>query len=396
MTPGAKKTVLFSFLFLYLLLWGAVARSGEMERLQKNEALAVGTAEIVGENLARAKEAAISMALKKGVENYLLRRLGPGGAADNFERLVEEIIPGSKEAVENFLILAEEQVGERWQVLVDLRINETLMDEKLREAGVVVMEGPPLRIVFLVSETAGGHTVYWWKSPEVPSSLSPVEVALYNRFQERGFSPVDRVAGLPEAQYGEALKALDLGEEAILKWGSLLSADVVVHGEMKMDAQNGLTLFLEAFDVNQGTRICGDAVSMAPPEGTAGETETGVPVVEEAVKTVVERMAPVMIRSLMAGREAVHSLAVRLEGLTCFKQFKVFRDFLREEVKGVRSVRQTRVTRAAVSFAVEFQGDRRRFIQRVLGHENLPFLLEADDSGEGEVTLRLKPEETRR
>jgi hypothetical protein len=61
----------------------------------------------------------------------------------------------------------------------------------------------------------------------------------------------------------------------------------------------------------------------------------------------------------------------------------MFRDFLRRDVEGVKSVRQTKVRKDSISIAVEFQGDKNRFVERVTSHENLPFLLRLDhDEGE--------------
>jgi hypothetical protein len=215
----------FCFLWLSLLPAAMAAKPGE------NEILAIGTATVKEGNLAQAKESAISDALTKGVENYLLHRLGSEGVANNFQRIIYDILPRAKAKVENFNILSEEQTGEAYKVLIKLRVNEKVIDEKLREAGVVVTEGPPIK-----------------------------------------------------------------------------------------------TLFLE----------------------------------------------------------------ITLKGLSSYKQFRAFRDFLRRDVSGVKSVRQTRVRKDAISVAVEFQGDRKRFVERVLNHENLPFLVKLDPGEDEEIVLRIE------
>lgn len=214
----------------FCVLWLSLAPAAMGEKTGENEILAIGTAIIKDGNLAQAKESAISDALTKGVENYLLHRLGSEGVIDNFNRIIYDILKRAKVKVENFNILLEDRTGEEFNVFIKLRVNEKVIDEKLREAGVVVTEGP----------------------------------------------------------------------------------------------------FIEAL-----------------------------------------------------------YLDVTLKGLSSYKQFRVLRDFLRRDVPGVKSVRQTRVRKDAISIAVEFEGDRKSFVERVINHDNLPFLVRLEQGEEEEILFRI-------
>lgn len=216
---------------LFFVLWLSLLPAAMGAKTGENEILAIGTATIKDGNLAQAKESAISDALTKGVENYLLHRLGSEGVLNNFNRIIYEILPKAKVKVENFNILLEDQSGEAFNVFIKLRINEKVIDEKLREAGVVVTEGPPIEALFL---------------------------------------------------------------------------------------------------------------------------------------------------------------DITLKGLSSYKQFRVFRDFLRRDVSGVKSVRQTRVRKDAISIAVEFEGDRESFVERILNHDNLPFLVKLEQGEEEEILFRIE------
>jgi hypothetical protein len=215
----------------FCVFWLSLAPGAMGAKMGENEILAIGTATIKDGNLAQAKESAISDALTKGVENYLLHRLGSEGVLDNFNRIIYEILPRAKVKVENFNILLEDQTGEEFNVFIKLRVNEKVIDDKLREAGVVLTEGPSIE-------------------------------ALY--------------------------------------------------------------------------------------------------------------------------------LDITLKGLSSYKQFRVFRDFLRRDVSGVKSVRQTRVRKDAISIAVEFEGDRKSFVERVLDHDNLPFLVKLEPGEEEEILFRIE------
>jgi len=383
-----KKSVktIFIFYLLCLFLPEVPFLHAQTEgKPSENEVFAIGTGVIVSGNLARAKENAISQALMEGVENYLVRRLGNQGVANNFQRLIQEIIPKAEEDIENFHILAEDQIGAKWKVLVRLRINDKILNERLRQAGIVFTEGPSIKLLFLVSEKRGGTVFYWWRDPETRSALSPTELALHNVFQERGFSPINRVLSVPEAQYTEHMLSSELQDVSILRWGTLFSADVVIYGQAEVIEEKEVSISLEAFDVSQGVRICQDILS-EPAEGPEGR-ERIIETIDRAVRLLAARLTPTIIQVSASEQETTNRVEITVKGLSSFKQFRLLRDFLRRDVTGVKSVRQTRIRKDSISIAVEFKGDKYELLDRVLNHENLPFELNLHQTAEDRILL---------
>jgi len=383
-----KKSVktIFIFCLLCLFLPEVPFLHAQTEgKPSENEVFAIGTGVIVSGNLARAKENAISQALMEGVENYLVRRLGNQGVANNFQRLIQEIIPKAEEDIENFHILAEDQIGAKWKVLVRLRINDKILNERLRQAGIVFTEGPSIKLLFLVSEKRGGTVFYWWRDPETRSALSPTELALHNVFQERGFSPINRVLSVPEAQYTEHMLSSELQDVSILRWGTLFSADVVIYGQAEVIEEKEVSISLEAFDVSQGVRICQDILS-EPAEGPEGR-ERIIETIDRAVRLLAARLTPTIIQVSASEQETTNRVEITVKGLSSFKQFRLLRDFLRRDVTGVKSVRQTRIRKDSISIAIEFMGDKYELLDRVLNHENLPFELNLHQTAEDRILL---------
>ena len=389
--PVAKKpvNVIFIFCLLCVFLWQVPFLHAENEgKSSENEVFAIGTGVIVGGNLALAKESAVSQALVRGVENYLVLRLGKQGVTNNFQRLIQEIIPRAEKDIENFHILAEEQIGAKWKVLVRLRINDKILNERLRKAGIVFTEGPPLKLLFLVSETRGGNVSYWWGDPETRPALGPTELALHSLFQERGFRPINRVLSVPEAEYSEDMLSAVLQDTGVLKWGALFSADVVIYGQAEIIDEKEVAISLEAFDVSQGVRICQDMLSepvMEGPEGMESIFET----IDRAVKLLAARLTPTIIRAGAIDQEMINRVEITIKGLNSFKQFRLLRDFLRRDVTGIKSVRQTRIRKDSLSIAIEFAGDKYELLDRVLNHEKLPLEINIQQTGEEEILLNV-------
>jgi len=378
----------FAYSLLCLLLfWApllrAEAKNGEPEQ---GEVFSMGTGPIYKGNMALAKENAISNALIKGVENYLLRRLGSHGVLNNFERLVLSVIPGAKEGIENFHILAEERVGEEYKVLVRLKINKKVMDQKLRLAGLIHSEGPPIKILFLVSEVSGESISYWWDDPENNPALTPTELALYKVFQERGFVPINRTLAAPEAESFGELGSPELEEGDILVLGKLFSADVVIYGQSEMANENEITLTLAAYDVGKGNQIY-EGSQAKEVERDLGSDEGITLILEKLANRVAGEMAPTIIRILTAENVKIHRLEVTINGLESPRQIKQFRDFLRDDVKGVESVKQTRIRKNSISVEVESKGDRKKFLDRILKHEDPPFPFNLVQTENGQIVL---------
>ena len=356
------------------------------EELGEGEVFAIGTGTIHAGNLALAKKAAISNALMKGVENYLMHRLGSHGVINNFKRLVRGVIPGAKEQTENFYILAEGKIGEEYKVFVRLRINKKVMDEKLRLSGLVHAEGPPIKVLFLVSEIKEGAISYWWNDPELHPGLTLTELALHSVFQERGFAPINRALAAPETEYFKELKSYDLGDEEILILGRLFSADVVIYGQSEIADERGVALTLKVYDVKLEDPICEDTRAEQVESGVEGN-EGIIAILQRLANKLAGELGPTIIGSLTAVSAKIHHLEVTLRGLESYKQVRGFRDFLRGDVRGIKSVRQTRIKRNSISFEVEFRGDSNRFLDRLLNHKDLPFPLNFVETEDEKIVL---------
>jgi hypothetical protein len=253
------------------------------------------------------------------------------------------------------------------------------------------MEGPPIRVLFLVSQSGPRNekSAYWWQKPETDSALTPVELALHRVFQERGFQPINRLLKIPEGEYSPEMKALDLSDEDAIRWGELFSADVVIRGRCEIIGRDEVTVVLKALHVENSIMIAQDMRSERMGEG-AGGMEQIVESIEMAVNNVASRLSPEIMMAIELPEAKITQLALRLKGLRSFRQYRDFKDFLEKNVPGVKSVRQTRVKGNSMSVAVEFLGDEEKFLNRVSNHENLPFKADLAKTEEGEILVLIR------
>ena len=367
------------------------AEAQEETDSDQDQTLVIGTGEIIDGNVSKARSTAISEALLKGVEVYLAELLGSQDMVNHFPRLLQDVIPKAKEWIANYYILAEERINDHYKVLVRVKVNDKLMEERLREIGVELMDRPPIKVLFLVSqvEYPDGELSYWWQAPEAGFVLTPVELALYNVFEARGFHPVNRLLNVPEGEYSPEMNTLELTDEDAVGWGKLFSADVVIRGRCRVIQGIEIALELEALNVESGSLIDW-GMEVEEMEEPSADVDQVVETIERLVSSVAARLGPRISSTIQSEEATLNQLELVLQGVRNFNQFKVFKDLLENEISGVESVKQTRVRDDAMSISVEFFGDEKRFLDMISTQKSLPFATDVKRTEEGEIDVLIR------
>lgn len=386
--PGRKINIICCF-FCFYFFGACLLYAGPTGGRAKNEILSIGTARIVKGNLARAKDNAISMALSKGVENYILHRLGSQAVANNFMRLLKRVLPMATKEIQDFHILAEEQIGDEYYVFVGLRVNKEVIEGTFQKSDIILREGLPVKLLFLVSETIDGKVSYWWKNPEDYPPLNSSELVIYDIFRKKGFKPINRTLSIPDTEYYEELKVPDLQTASVLKWGRLFSADVVISGHVDIIDEKEITLMLKAFDLKNGLMIC---QGIQTENITKNATEKGdvMAALERLSNRLIARLSPAITRFVGSSSEEISHLKITMKRLSSYSEFRDFKDFLKKNIKGVSSVKLTRIKKNSLTVSVEFHGDRKDFLKHVLNHKHLPFPLYPEQTTSEEIILDVR------
>jgi hypothetical protein len=355
------------------------------------DVLAIGKGRIVKGNLARARENAVSEALEKGVEEYLIKRLGSENMINNFPRLIHEVVPSAREGIENFHILAEEQRGEDYKILVRIKINEKVLEEKLKEIGLVLMQGPSASVLFLVSQLGPDpqRVSYWWKDPESDAPMTPTELALHRVFQERGFNPIRRLYNVPEGDYGADMRSLDLPDEAAIEWGRRFDADLVIHGRCEIVGAEEVYLNLTAFDAKAGVKVHQERQRIKIDADAAGSELVLQPIVS-IVNKAAAGLAPAVLGEFKAPEVKLAELEISLQGVKNLRQFNELMNFLEQDVTGVESVRPTKVKGNVIELSVMFKGDPDELLDRLAKQDILSFQMNLNRYSEKGIRIEVR------
>ena len=354
-----------------------------------NEIIVIGTGAITKENLAEARKLAISDAHIKGIETYLVKLLGRNGMINNFESIINEIIPSSGDVIENYDIRAEVSNRTSYKLLVSIKVNEKLMEEKLRNAGIVLYEGASLRVLFLISDRTSPEEMpfIWWDDPENKTNLSSSELLLHRLFQERGFDPVNRLTSVPEEGYNPELFKDDLTDEDAAKWGKLYSADLVILGKVDVNEFNRMSADIKAIQVENASVLASYSKEQLI-NNDIESNETVAQVQEKILTEGVTGIIPDILKVFKKEEEKLSRFDMKLKGLDSLRQVSTFVAFIKEKISGVVSVLPTRITHGSITMSIEFSGSKEAFIDKIKNSTDVPFAAEIIIDETGALSIR--------
>jgi len=358
--------------------------SQEIKESVSEERIVTGTGVIIDENVVDARDEAISQAFSRAIEEYLAQRLRFQKMVNNFQRLDEEILARAKEHIQDYQIISEFKTDEYVRVLIRARINSAILEKKLKSMGMQETESFQIDVLFLVSEKKRGFpTTFWWIDPSAQASITPTELFLSQVFEEKGFRVINRSFFPPEESYDEGMLGMNLSDEDAVKWGRLLSAQVVVTGEANIDEGSRASVFLKAIRVMDGATIA-QGYREGITSDNLGDDKNPV---ELAIQNWADDMISYISDSFKPSEKAMAQLIITLKGLKGYKELQDVKEFLIENFPEIKSVLETRLRRELIKVSVETEGDSYTLAKRLLRHPKVPFLFEISEVHEQGFTV---------
>jgi hypothetical protein len=387
---GSAFRIVLSLILIFVLSPVRYPAEGA-ENEDRSEILVIGSSSVISGNVASARQKAISDALDKGLEIYLTRFLGSQRMINNFTRLINEVVPVSEEMVEHFNILAEENNGKHYKLLVRIKVNENLMSEELSRLGIILPDIPAIRVLFLVSQedTLHGDVAYWWNAPDKNNPLTSTELILFRVFQDRGFDPVNRLSRVPEEEYSEDMRDLELTDEKAIEWGKLFGVDMVITGISEIIQDDMVSIALKVLDVKEEI-VIGEDSQIESVHQYDNDREQIMDTLARAVNSIANRLTPAIIESFEEAEQEISIIEIELRGLRNFSQLNAFMEFFKSGIEGVESVIQTSVKRNLINLSVVFSGKRDTFFNRVKSHERFPVFADFRQKEGGGFVIEIK------
>ncbi len=384
---GLRFLHLCLFLFslslpINLLIKDSLAQ--EINRAIINERVVTGRGVIVEENIELARNEAISQAFLKAIEEYLVQRLGSQGIADNYQRVDEEILSNIDEQIQDYQIVSEFRTDRYVRVLMKVRVNEAVLEQKLNAMGLLEIDTIQIDVLFLVSEKKEGFpTIYWWGDPSRQTSLTQTGLLLSRVFEDKGFRAINRSFFPPEESYDEGMLNVTLTVEEAVKWGKLLSAQIVIAGEANLHEASKASIFLRAIKVMDGTTIA-QGYREGIVDGDSSDEDSAIGL---AINNWANDMISHIIEGVKPTQKVINQIIIIIKGLKSYRAFLHFKEFLKRNFPEIKSVLERSLKRELVKLSVEVDGDSRGLAEKVLIHPKRPLSFEIHELSDKGFTL---------
>lgn len=375
---------------LLAVFWSVLVCAASAQEAEEQDRYVIGKASVTGGNQAAARKQAIDAALLKGVEAAVAERMVSAELAAGLERVAKDVLPRSADLVQGYTILQEAASDGSLLVLVKLRVNGAMLEKALQDSGLAREADAPVKILFMVSEKRDGEPVYWWKDPQAQPALDTTEILLHQTFQDLGYDPVNRVTAFPGKEVASSMRALDLQEEDIFRWGALFGAEWVLWGRSGIQSEGQVSLDLKILEVASRRVLAESRVVERPPE-TAEADQTDLAALDKAVQTAAAELQQRLSADSQSGPAGVKALEVFLQGFRSYEEVNRFQSFIASGVAGVQSIKPSRAGRDSVGYQVLFRGDAAQLLSIVNQSPNRPFAMSGEIRSDGALVFSISP-----
>ena len=371
-------TFILCLFFLSLAIDSSIMHTSAegAEEVIDSERIVAGTGIIFNQNVAYARNEAISQAFVKAVEEYLVQRLGPRTMANNFQRLDDAILSKAKKGILDYEIISEFISDKQFKVLLKIQLDKAILEKELESMELAEINKTHTNILFLVSEKEENNPVtYWWGNPSLQTSFTQTELFLSQAFEIRGFRVINRAFFPPEESYDESMLNATLTDEAAVRWGQLLSAGIVITGEANLYGEQEASVFLKAIRVKDGT-IISQGYREAIAEGDLGNGNSAV---ESSINRWANDMIPNILQSVRPAQSTLNHITVIIRGIKSYQDFWNFKEFLKKSSTKIQSVLEKSMNRSRVELSVDLKGDPQDLAESLLDHPEKPYSFEINN-----------------
>jgi len=359
-----NKLVLGSFCLALVLVTFDTAQA--KEAVKTKTLVVIGTATVQGTNVSAARENAIADSLVTAVALMTEELLQVEALVDNFPQLNELLFDQTSKFIQDYKVLTETAHGKSYRVVVQATVAGHKISKQLSGAGILRIQTKLPSILFLIVEQNVEEALprFWW-SPAGGSFVSVSETVMAERLRDTGFVIIDHKGVRNQLLLDwSAFDKPDLTDQQAAHLGSLLDADVVVLGTAT--ANPSTNIMGSAMRSFNGT-VTGSVIRANSAEPMLNFTRTAVAVNEDDVigsrealedagdlagQALAEELTAVWQKQ--AGRPLVVEMVIR--GTSHLASYVKFRKTL-NTTAGVEGIRVKEIKPNEATLLVEYKGE---------------------------------------
>lgn len=304
-----------------------------------------GYAVISGGNSLVARDAAISDALRKAVEQSVGLLVSSETLVQDYQVLNDNVYTKTQGYVRNYNIVREGQLQDTYQVTVNATVALGAIKNDLDALGLLMTKAEKPRVLFLVTEKGLGLDndtlrVLGGDEADIPAAESSMKEVFLNK----GFQVVD-ISASPDVSDGDQSSS-GLSRNKARKIGRALNAELVVKGRsvitqgMKL-AGSDVGSFMADISADVIRVDDGTVLASAKGHGVARNISAASGGADASGRAASELSAK-LIEQIIAKWTRGNIITIKIMGLTNYTMAADFKNLLKKQVRGVENIYQRR------------------------------------------------------
>jgi hypothetical protein len=368
---GIRKqgTVLAGILAVLLLLVSgpAVSKTAEIQFLT------AGVQPISDGDVPKARQAAISAALQQAVAQAFAQVVTARVFTANLTFLYTRILPAAEDYIITFRVLGEVTHQNNYLVGVESRVHSGMLEQTLKEAGIIEMDVDRPRVLLLIAEQTAQDLLpkYWWgNNPEPYHSHTAVRLAdllAQKRFHVTGVGmehPDPQAYGVRFQSIYDVEAAVDLAKE--------MNADLVVMGRAgATESINRMgdekifeaVIHLDVLDVTTGESVagCEHQASARAGEDQPGDVQAIIQAADLAAADLTAQIEEIWTQK----QRKETSFDVKIEGNEFLPRFIALKKRF-AEIREIENVQPREIGSDQAVLEMVYKGGPDQFANRIM------------------------------
>jgi hypothetical protein len=383
-----------------LLVWILVGlvffHAGRIQAQNTETVQVLGTGQVVGQGLEKARELAVANALVSAVGKVANDLLPEDGLVQYFTELNGSVFSNLESHVLEYKVLAEWNSVDTYRVLVEATVSVDSVQNKLSNAGYVRGQTDLPEVLFMVYEekTTDTGPLYWWAWGAQPR-INLVTEKLMQGMGEAGFSVVNQESVTIPGELAGLRQIPGLSDKEACLLGANSGARVIVSGYARVEASNLMgdqkrtfkgILEVRALQLESGRPIAKSLQSsvISQSDELLGNQEVLTRLAEQAAKDLSDQLSNVWPRVSVSQSQ----LTVTVQGTHNLSAFVRFRESLRT-LNGVKEIFITEMKADQATIMVDFKGNAKALAETLMLSTYEGFSIHIFDIQENRVQIKL-------
>jgi hypothetical protein len=350
-----------ALLLLSLLLLVSQVFAQEEEKTVTSEGVAV----VQGSNLDIARDAAISDAQQKAVEQAIGILIDSQTQVENFQVISDSILSQTKGYIKRYNVVREVKEDNLLRVSITAEVALGKLGDDLSAIGILMGQVHKPRTMILVAEQNIGQEwhAWWWYGPGAvhaqQTDMAITDNTLMDKFVEKGFEMIDHQAASQDIKVTQAYNVQDLSVQQARTLGSQAHAEVVITGKGLAKLYGNVGGGLKSVQADLSLRAVrtdtGQVLATATTHAAAvhiSEITAGNDALKKAATEAAEQLTTKILAQYSKEVGGTRSVNITVNGLNK-TQFVKFKDVLRNQVRGIKGLNERSFQNGVAKMSVD-------------------------------------------